>query len=123
MFDELEQALSLPQTDNDYLHRWFAPQALQELLVYRETVEKGGYQYKDLMRVVLSRSARSARLTTHFDLDFPKAPQNEPYYCYKHARECKPTSESVLKESNKFSPAVPGCEASCLSWPKSSKLG
>ncbi|MGA7194638.1 MAG: hypothetical protein WBW94_13500, partial [Anaerolineales bacterium] len=36
--------------------------------------------------------ARSARLTTHFDLDFPKKPQIEPYWCYKHGRTCQPTS-------------------------------
>ena len=29
----------------------------------------------DLLRIVLCRAARSARLTTHFDLDFPKRPQ------------------------------------------------
>jgi DNA modification methylase len=29
-------------------------------------------------------------LTTHFDLDFPKTPQAEPYWCFKHKRECKP---------------------------------
>ena len=29
----------------------------------------------DVLRVVLARAARSARLTTHFDLDFPRAPQ------------------------------------------------
>ncbi|HEV2644236.1 MAG TPA: hypothetical protein VGT98_16100, partial [Candidatus Elarobacter sp.] len=34
--------------------------------------------------------ARSARLTAHFDLDFPKEPQTEPYWCYKHRRECRP---------------------------------
>ena len=40
--------------------------------------------------VVLARAARSARLTTHFDLDFPRAPQREPYWCHKHKRECRP---------------------------------
>ena len=42
------------------------------------------------MRVVLARAARSARRTAHFDLDFPKAPQIEPYWCFKHKRECRP---------------------------------
>ena len=40
--------------------------------------------------MILARAARSARLTTHFDLDFPAAPQTVPYWCYKHKRECKP---------------------------------
>jgi hypothetical protein len=42
------------------------------------------------MRVVLARAARSARRTTHFDLDFPREPQLEPYWCHKHRRECRP---------------------------------
>lgn len=81
-------------TDNAYLQRWFAPRALYELLTYRAQIERGGYEYGDVMRVILSRAARSARLTTHFDLDFPKVPQTEPYYCYKHSRMCAPTEEA-----------------------------
>ena len=46
------------------------------------------------MRVVLARAARSARLTTHFDLDFPRAPQREPYWCHKHKRECRPVDRA-----------------------------
>jgi DNA modification methylase len=77
---------------NDYLHAWFAPQALHELLTYRDYIQTEGYEYQDLLNVILSRSARSARLTTHFDLDFPKKPQTEPYWCYKHSRVCHPTT-------------------------------
>ena len=44
----------------------------------------------DVLRVVLARAARSARRTTHFDLDFPREPQLEPYWCHKHRRECRP---------------------------------
>jgi hypothetical protein len=46
------------------------------------------------MRVVLARAARSARLTTHFDLDFPRTPQREPYWCHKHKRECRPVDRA-----------------------------
>ncbi|HNT74485.1 MAG TPA: DNA methyltransferase [Anaerolineae bacterium] len=77
---------------SEYLNQWFAPQALNELLTYRDLIEN--YQEQDLLKVILSRSARSARLTTHFDLDFPKAPQTEPYWCYKHSRYCTPTTEA-----------------------------
>ncbi len=91
---EVVEDASLSETDSAYLRQWFAPQALRELLTYRHWLEKGDYEYKDLLRVILSRSARSARLTTHFDLDFPKKPQTEPYYCYKHSRICQPTTEA-----------------------------
>jgi hypothetical protein len=81
-------------TKDLYLNEWFAPQSLFELLTYRNLIETGGYEYGDLLRVILSRSARSARLTTHFDLDFPKRPQRDPYWCYKHSRTCAPVEEA-----------------------------
>lgn len=86
--------VSATGSENPYLSQWFAPTALFELLTYRDEVDRGDYEYRDLLRVILSRSARSARLTTHFDLDFPKKPQLEPYWCFKHARECSPTTEA-----------------------------
>lgn len=76
--------------DSDYLQQWFAPQALNELLTYRNLISN--YEDEEILKIILSRSARSARLTTHFDLDFPKAPQTEPYWCYKHSRTCAPTT-------------------------------
>ncbi|WXG42217.1 MAG: DNA methyltransferase [Candidatus Freyarchaeum deiterrae] len=86
--------LDLSDTDNEYLRTWFAPIALRELLTYRYFIETGGYEYQDLLKIILSRSARSARLTTHFDLDFPKKPQLVSYHCYKHNRQCSPTIEA-----------------------------
>ncbi len=87
-----EKASSI-ETESAYLKRWFHPNSLAELLLFRELLQE--YEYTDVLKVVLSRSARSARLTTHFDLDFPKHPQTEPYYCYKHARTCEPTQDAL----------------------------
>src|SRR5918992_473212 len=58
----------------------FIPQLVDVLL--ERYFERGDH--------VLDRAARSARLTTHFDLDFPREPQVGPYWCYKHRRECTP---------------------------------
>jgi hypothetical protein len=88
------QAVSLSETDSDYLQEWFAPQALKELLTYRRFIEAGDYENHDLLKIILSRSARSARLTTHFELDFPKRSQTTAYYCHKHSRQCSPTMEA-----------------------------
>jgi DNA methylase len=71
-----------------YIRRWYAPTAARELLGFRALVDE--YEHADLLRVVLARAARSARRTTHFDLDFPREPQVEPYWCHKHRRECRP---------------------------------
>jgi hypothetical protein len=76
-----------------YVRRWFAPAAARELLSFRALVDD--YEYADVLRVVLARAARSARRTTHFDLDFPRTPQLEPYWCHKHRRECRPVETAA----------------------------
>ena len=77
-----------------FVREWFAPEAAAELLHFRSLVPD--YEHADVLRVVLARAARSARLTTHFDLDFPRAPQRGEYWCHKHRRMCRPV-ESALK--------------------------
>ena len=79
-------------TASSYLREWFAPQALAELQSYQAVIPN--YRYQDILKIILSRSARSARMTTHFDLDFPQKPQTEPYECYKHSRVCRPTQNA-----------------------------
>ena len=102
LFDNRIIDFNLDKIFDEYLKIWFAPKALFELLTYRDFIEKGNYEYNDLLKIILSRSARSARLTTHFDLDFPKKPQIEPYQCYKHSRICRPTTEA-FKFINRYS--------------------
>jgi hypothetical protein len=77
---------------SEYLQAWFVPKALGELLFYRKLIDD--YTYQDVLKVILSRAARSARLTTHFDLDFPRVPQTKPYHCHKHRRTCRPTDDA-----------------------------
>jgi hypothetical protein len=75
-----------------YVRAWYAPRAAAELLHFRSLVDQ--VASADVLRVVLARAARSARRTTHFDLDFPRAPQLEPYWCHKHRRTCRPVAEA-----------------------------
>ena len=82
----------LPAGTSRYVRDWFAPRAAAELLHFRSLVDQ--VASADALRVVLARAARSARRTTHFDLDFPRAPQLEPYWCHKHKRTCKPVEEA-----------------------------
>jgi DNA methylase len=88
----LEQARDSPSDCPSYVSDWYAPRAAAELLYWRSIV--GDYEHADVLRVVLARAARSARRTTHFDLDFPRAPQLEPYWCHKHRRECRPVERA-----------------------------
>jgi hypothetical protein len=76
-----------------YLREWFAPGAAAELLAFRDLISD--YRHGDVLRVILSRAARSARRAAHFDLEAPKAPQRGEYWCHKHRRACRPV-ESAL---------------------------
>ena len=81
-----------PRGTTAYVRAWFAPAAAEELLHFRSLIEQVGSA--DVLRIVLARSARSARRTAHFDLEFPREPQREPYWCFKHRRECKPVESA-----------------------------
>ena len=76
-----------------YLREWYAPQALAELVAFRDLIPD--YRHRDVLRVILSRAARSARQAAHFDLEAPKEPQRGEYWCHKHRRECRPVESAA----------------------------
>jgi hypothetical protein len=82
-------------TDSHYLNDWIAPEALQQILFYRSIIPE--YRNQDLLRVILSRTARSVRLIPHYDLARPKKPlkPGEQYYCVKHRRTCEPITDGL----------------------------
>ena len=86
---------SLPKRrrTSGYVRRWYEPQAAAELLAFRDLV--GEYVHQDVLRVVLSRAARSARRTAHFDLEAPREPQVGEYWCHKHRRTCRPVASAA----------------------------
>ena len=79
-----------------WLRIWYSKRALRELFAYQcvssELLDEPSW---DVARIVLSRAARSARQTTHFDLDFPRRPVTRPYWCHKHKRTCRPVNEAM----------------------------
>jgi hypothetical protein len=108
---------------SEYVRTWYAPQAAGELLFFRSLVDD--YEHADVLRVILARAARSARRAAHFDLDVPRAPQLEPYWCHKHRRECRPVERAghfleryaldTLRRIKEFaSVRARGCEADVL---------
>jgi len=98
ILEQTRQTLEVVTTEEagDWLQSWYSPRALGELLAYHcvasESLDDPGW---DVARVILSRAARSARRTTHFDLDFPREPVTESYWCHKHKRTCKPVNEAM----------------------------
>jgi len=88
------------ETDSEYLKKWFSERALQEILFYRSIIKD--YKNQDILKIILSRAARSARLIPHYDLARPKKPVRETYWCIKHNRHCQPIDEA-FKFINRYS--------------------
>jgi hypothetical protein len=79
---------------SDYMNTWFAKQSLKEILYYEKLISE--YTYQDLLKVILSRTARSCRLIYHYELATPSKPVTEPYVCYKHkGRICTPVQTII----------------------------
>jgi hypothetical protein len=83
-----------PVGEAGYLETWFAPRSLREMLHFRDLIPE--YEHQDLLKVLLSRTARSCRLVHHYDLATPKEPVRGPYVCYKHkGKTCGPVTTIV----------------------------
>ena len=76
-----------------YLREWYAPGAIGQLLAFGALVDD--YEHRDVLRVILSRAARSARRAAHFDLEAPREAQTGEYWCHKHKRICRPVESAV----------------------------
>ncbi|MEM4271038.1 MAG: DNA methyltransferase [Candidatus Pacearchaeota archaeon] len=76
---------------SSFLSKWFSKRVRQELFYYLKLIDnEKDEKIKNIMRIVLSRTARSCRATTHSDLATLKEPQTGPYYCRKHKKICTP---------------------------------
>ena len=97
--EKLKRSL-MSEVKSDYLKNWFAERTLYEMMYYRRLIEV--FEYQDLLRVLLSRAVRSARLIPHYDLATPKAPiePGKEYWCKKHNRYCRPIDQLLVKIHN-----------------------
>ncbi|MFH1918039.1 MAG: DNA methyltransferase [Nanoarchaeota archaeon] len=82
---------------NSFLNQWFSRRVRQELFFYIKHLERiKDENLKNVLRIILSRTARSCRATKHYDLATLKEPQIGPYYCRKHKKLCTPIN-SITK--------------------------
>ncbi len=77
--------------EGSFLERWYLPSTRKELLFLREQVlQVSPCDTRDVLTIILSRTARSCRATTHSDLATLVKPVSSPYYCRKHSKICTP---------------------------------
>jgi DNA modification methylase len=77
----------------EYFKNWYHPRAIKEIYFYRSLIPN--YKNQDILKVILSRSARSARQVPHYDLARPKKPVKERYWCLKHKQYCEPINNAI----------------------------
>lgn len=74
-----------------FLDKWYLQHIRNEINFVAGLVKQiKDQKIKDLASVILSRTIRSCRATTHSDLATLKEPVTQTYYCLKHGKICKP---------------------------------
>jgi len=94
IYDELikKYKIKLSQSENkSFLGKWFIKNIRQEIDFAFSLVKNiKDIKNKKAIALILSRTIRSCRATTHSDLATLKEPQLTTYYCFKHKKICKP---------------------------------
>lgn len=74
-----------------FLDRWFLQHVRTEIDFVHAMIDKiKNRNTRNILSVVLSRTIRSCRATTHADLATLLEPISATYYCGKHGKICKP---------------------------------
>jgi hypothetical protein len=80
-----------------FLDKWYSQHIRDEIqFVFDEIKKIKNADTKKIISIILSRTIRSCRATTHADLATLKEPITATYYCAKHGKVCKPLF-SILK--------------------------
>ena len=84
--------VKLHQKKNEsFLDKWFIQHVRNEIEFAFELIKNiEDKNIKKVLAIVLSRTMRSCRATTHSDLATLKEPVMQTYYCTKHGKICKP---------------------------------
>ncbi len=78
-------------SDGSFLDTWYIRPVRAEIdFVFQLIKQIESQNAKKVLSVILSRTIRSCRATTHSDLATLKAPVLATYYCTKHGKICKP---------------------------------
>ncbi len=79
------------ENNTSFLDKWFLIVVKNEIdFVFKHIKNIKDNSTKKILALILSRTIRSCRATTHSDLATLKEPITTTYYCKKHSKICKP---------------------------------
>lgn len=81
----------IQDSNSNFLDKWYIDTVRKEFeIVFEELKKVKNISTKKILTIILSRTIRSCRATTHSDLATLKEPVTSIYYCSKHNKICKP---------------------------------
>ncbi len=93
-FEKLREKYNLKikqEKESSFLEKWYLEPVKKEIDFTFEQLKKvKNLTTKKIITIILSRTIRSCRATTHADLATLKEPVTTTYYCRKHGKICKP---------------------------------
>ncbi|PIV02050.1 restriction endonuclease subunit M [Candidatus Shapirobacteria bacterium CG03_land_8_20_14_0_80_40_19] len=90
LINEFQIELKQSQKES-FLDKWYLKNIREEIEFVFNLIKKiQNIETKKALGIILSRTIRSCRATTHSDLATLKEPVTAPYYCQKHGKICKP---------------------------------
>jgi hypothetical protein len=90
-------------TSKSFLDKWFIDNVRREIdHIFKTIKSEKDLKTRKILALILSRTIRSCRATTHSDLATLKEPQLTTYYCFKHKKICKPLF-SIKAMLNRYS--------------------
>ena len=76
---------------DSFLDKWYTKNIREEIETAFNMIKKiKNKETKKVVALILSRTIRSCRATTHSDLATLKEPVMRTYYCHKHGKICRP---------------------------------
>ena len=106
----------MPTDSARFMKQWYLPGVRAEIdFVHNEIRKVKDLSTQKALMLILSRTIRSCRATTHADLGTLRKPVTTTYYCRKHGKVCKPLF-SILGWWDRY------CKDSVQRWIAFSKL-
>ncbi|MYC77980.1 site-specific DNA-methyltransferase [Candidatus Poribacteria bacterium] len=116
LVSEYQIDVQMPIDSARFMKRWYLPGVRAEIeFIYNLIKKVEDLSIQNALMLILSRTIRSCRATTHADLGTLRKPVTTTYYCRKHGKVCKPLF-SILSWWERY------CKDSVQRWVEFGKL-
>ncbi|RKU09563.1 restriction endonuclease subunit M [Candidatus Poribacteria bacterium] len=116
LVSEYQIDIQMPIDSARFMKQWYLPSVRAEIDFVHSLIRKvKDPSIQNALMLILSRTIRSCRATTHADLGTLRKPMTTTYYCRKHGKICKPLF-SILSWWERY------CKDSVQRWVEFGKL-